>query len=124
MRVKWYAGKDYFFEIKSVPTPEGFVFSIKAVNRISWKESQINDLGIVMSAFGLDEDDPRAEEKDWLFSANEITDFEIMAGEIFRNKHILRKIESELDEDRRASEWANTHPIRKQILENATRWES
>lgn len=117
MRVKWYAGANYFFEIESLPVAEGIVFSITAIDRVSGKKSQINDLNSILSVFEVDEDDPRMEDKDWLFSPEKILDLELAAGEIFRDKRLLRKIESELDDDRREGEWANTHPYWKKWIE-------
>ncbi len=117
MRVKRYAGEHYFFEIESIPIAQGIVFGITAIDRISGKKSQINDLNSILSAFGVDEDDPRMEDKDWLSSSEKILDLELTAGQIFRDRWWLGKIESELDEDRREGEWANTHPVWEKWIE-------
>lgn len=118
MRIKRYAGEKYFFEVTITPVAEGVVFTITAIDRISGKRSDINNLNGIIAAFGLEEDDPREEESDWLFSEKEIVDFQITAGQILRDKRWLERIESELEDDRSQGEWANTHQVWQNQFEN------
>jgi hypothetical protein len=111
MRIKRYASEKYFFEVTSRPIAEGIVFTITAIDRISGKRSDINNLNGIIAAFGLEEDDPREEESDWLISEEEILDFQLTAGRVLRNKRWFERIESELDDDRAQGEWANTHQM-------------
>jgi hypothetical protein len=118
MRIKRYASEKYFFEVTSRPIAEGIVFTITAIDRISGKRSDINNLNGIITAFDLEEDDPREEESDWLLSEKEIVDFQLTAGRILRSKRWLERIESELDDDRSQGEWANTHQVWDKWLKN------
>jgi len=95
----------------TAPIANGVVFTISAIDRISGKRSDINDLNAIIAAFDLDEDDPRAEESDWLLSEKELVMFQITAGQVLRDKRCLERIESELDDDRAQGEWVNSHPV-------------
>lgn len=118
MPIRRYAGEDYFFEVESRPFEEGFVFTITAIDRVTGKYSQINDLNFILSQFltedvdsekeDLDEEDPRIEDKDWVLSAEELESFERIAKRLFQNKQSCDYLEFKLDEDRWEGEWANT----------------
>lgn len=118
MRVKRYASEKYFFEVTSRSIAEGIAFTVTAIDRISGKRSDINNLNGIIAAFDLEEDDSREEESDWLLSEKEIVDFQIKAGQILRDKRWLERIESELNEDRAQGEWANTHQVWDRWLKN------
>lgn len=119
-RLKRYLGNRYIFEVESVPVTKGFTFTITAIDLHSGKRSHINNLNGIASEFHLNEDDPRNEESSWWASRLEVEHFHVVAGQIFRNKYMLRQIEATLDEDRQLGEWTNTredwnleHQIRK-----------
>ncbi len=111
MAVDHYFGKKYIFEVESKRVGKGMVFRITAINRASGRCSQINNLTRILSAFGIEDDDPLMEDSDWLLSAKKLECFQGIGAEIFQDQSTLQKIEADLEEDRMVSEWANTHRL-------------
>lgn len=107
-RLKRYIGDRYLFEVESIPATRGFTFTITAIDPRSGRRSHINNLNGIVSEFNLNEDDPRNEESSWWALRSEVEHFHAVAGQIFRNKYMLKHIEATLDEDRRLGEWSNT----------------
>ncbi len=105
--VKQFTGKRYSVEIRAEPFAGKYICNLVAIHLRSGLYSTINTLNTVLSLFEIEENDPRAQDADWLLNAKEYRSFENIASNFLSDKKALAYLECKLDEDRACGEWAN-----------------
>jgi hypothetical protein len=100
-------GKKYIFEILSQREGRDYCFFIRAQDKFSRRASCINNLNVVLSEFGVGENDPRAADSTWTVSEEEERYFVSIAKQFLSSSTFLEYLERKLDEDRALGEWAN-----------------
>ncbi len=103
-----YKGINYFIEVEAEPFKNTYFFSMTAIHKKSRRTSCINTLNYILSQFGIEIDNVRSEESDWLLTRKELKPYIPIASSLFRSKTYLKSLDLELDEDRECSEWENT----------------
>ncbi len=104
--IEKFIGDKYLFELEINPSGKKFDFALYAIDRHTFRYSNINDLNTILSWLGIEGDDPLTEDKCWEISKKKMQEFRGIICESLRDKHSLRYLEYRLDEDRREGEWA------------------
>ncbi len=100
-------GGKYSFGIFSEKEEQDCCFFVRAIAKPSRKSSCINNLNAMLSEFGIDIEDPRFADSQWVVSKEKAQQFSDIATEALSNRSFLEYIERQLDEDRSLGEWEN-----------------
>lgn len=98
-----YDYKIFYFPLNK----NAYYFSIKAVHRQTRRTSFITTVNIILSELGIDSDEPKCWEADWILSCKDANKYSKRARKLFSDKNFLPYIEKYLDIDRQESEWEN-----------------
>lgn len=98
-------GKRYHFLITTFHTE----FYIQAVHATSFRYSYINNLNVLLSLLGIEQNDNRVAEGQWILPSKRMANkYYQKAIDGFSDAKFLSYLEGSLDEDRRIGEWENT----------------
>ncbi len=105
--VEKFFGDEYLFELEIKPRGKKFDFHLYAIDRQTFHYSNINDLTLVLSWLGIEDEDSLVEDKCWTISRRRMQEFRGILRRSLTSKSSLRYLEDSLDEDRDCGEWAN-----------------
>ena len=102
------SGKRYDFEVRTENGRRYSTFSIRAISRDSGKYSSINNLNAILSALGIEGDNPKFDDSLWTLTNKEANIFEDVIKQSLSSPLFMSYLEDKLDEDRSCGKWANS----------------
>jgi hypothetical protein len=100
-------GKKYSFQVVSRRESYHYWFSLRASSKTSGRTSCINNLNTILSQFGVEMEDSRVSDSEWIVSKREVRCFVDTATQFLSDAAFLDYLEKQLDEDRMLGEWEN-----------------